>query len=109
MLAAGKFQEANRIIEDLSQENFEENGKYTIYTINNYFTIEYFDFKRDERKLIKTYQVLSQYLMFSINHLQKKNNIINDLSQQQMKYNEVAEGIINKQVRYIYLFNKSHI
>jgi hypothetical protein len=62
--------------------------------------LDFFEFKRDENKLIKTYQMLSQYLMFSINHLKKKNQILTDLSGQQLRYNEAAEEIIRKQVSY---------
>ena len=62
--------------------------------------IEYFDFKKEESKLTKTYQVLIQYLLYSVNHLKKKNNLIKDLARQQIKYNETAEEIVHKQVKY---------
>ena len=56
--------------------------------------------KKNELKLIKSYQILTQYLLFSIKHLNKKNAIITDLAEQQYKYNEVADDIINQQVYY---------
>ncbi len=66
-----------------------------------FYFLDYFDLKRDERKLIKTYQVMTQYLVYSINHLKKKNNIINNLAQQQSQYNETAESIIDRQKKKI--------
>ena len=71
--------------------------------VNNYnktLILDYFEFKRDELKLIKTYQVLTQYFLYSINHLKKKNMIIKDLANQQIQYNEAAADIINRQVIY---------
>jgi hypothetical protein len=62
------------------------------------FKLEYFDMKKTEMKLVKSYQILTQYLMYSIRHLNKKNAIITDLVDQQHKYNEVADDIIKKQV-----------
>lgn len=69
----------------------------------NYF-VEYFEFRKDESKLIKTYQLLTQYMSFSINHLNKKNTLVRDLAQQQLNYNEAADVILRKQV-IIYIFN----
>ena len=54
--------------------------------------------KKNELKLIKSYQILTQYLLYSIKHLNKNNAIISDLTEQQYKYNEVADDIINQQV-----------
>jgi hypothetical protein len=66
--------------------------------VSKNFTSEYFDLKKSEMKLVKSYQVLTQYLLYSIRHLNKKNAIISDLAEQQYKYNEVADDIIKKQV-----------
>jgi hypothetical protein len=57
--------------------------------------------KKAEIKLVKSYQILTQYLLYSIKHLNKKNAIITDLSEQQYKYNEVANDIVNRQVIYL--------
>jgi hypothetical protein len=75
----------------MALENFEENGKQKL-------TSEYFNMKKSEMKLVKSYQVLTQYLLYSIRHLNKKNAIVSDLAEQQYKYNEVADDIIKKQV-----------
>lgn len=83
LIRRGKTEEINNIINDYSKENFEEN--------------EYFDFKKDERKLVKTYQILTQYLLYSINHLKKKNHLVTDLAQQQKRYNDCADQILHKQ------------
>lgn len=56
---------------------------------------------KNELKLIKAYQVLTQYMIYSVNHLTKKNQLLNDLSQKQMNYNQEAEKIIQKQQRKI--------
>ena len=74
-----------------------------IMVIGLYITLplEYFDFTKEEGKLIKTYQVLTQYLLYSINHLKKKNTLITDLSNQQRKYNEAAADILDKQKKKI--------
>ena len=53
--------------------------------------------KKSEMKLVKSYQMLSQYLIYSIKHLNKKNAIITDLAEQQYRYNEVADDIIKRQ------------
>ena len=51
LIRTNNTSELNAILNDLSQENFSEN--------------EYFDFTKDELKLIKNYQVLTQYMIYS--------------------------------------------
>lgn len=63
--------------------------------------LEYYDLNKNELKLIKAYQVLTQYMIYSVNHLTKKNHLLNDLSNKQMNYNQEAEKIIQKQQRKI--------
>ena len=76
--------ELNAILNDLSQENFSEN--------------EYFDFTKDELKLIKNYQVLTQYMIYSVNQLTRKSEKLKDLTDTQIQYNQKSEQIIkNKQ------------
>ena len=48
----------NAILNNLIQENFSEN--------------DYFDFKKEELKIIKNYQVLTQYMIYSVNQLTRK-------------------------------------
>ena len=76
--------ELNAILNDLSQENFEES--------------DYFDFTKDELKLIKNYQVLTQYMIYSINQLSRKSEKLNELTKMQIQVNQKAEQTIkNKQ------------
>ena len=72
--------ELNAIINDLSKENFNEN--------------EYFDFTKDELKLIKNYQVLTQYMIYSINQLTRKSQALEDLTNTQLQYNQKSEQIV---------------
>ena len=65
------------IIDDLSQEKFDEN--------------QYFDFNESDLKIIKNYQVLTQYLKFSINQLEKKSIGLKNLTEEQIKYNQQNE------------------
>ena len=58
LIRTNNIPELNSILNDLSQEKFDEN--------------EYFDFTKDELKLIKNYQVLTQYMIYSINQLTRK-------------------------------------
>ncbi len=83
LIRQNNLPELNNILNDLSQENFEEN--------------DYFDLNRDELKLIKSYQILTQYMIFSINNLTRKNKLLNELSNQQLNYNEEAEKMLMKQ------------
>jgi hypothetical protein len=83
LIRQNNLPELNNVLNDLSQENFEEN--------------DYFDLNRDELKLIKSYQILTQYMIYSINNLTRKNKLLNELSNQQLNYNEEAEKMLIKQ------------
>ncbi len=73
----------------------------------NYYNLEYFDLKKNEQKLIKAYQILTQYLLFSIRHLNKKNTLLSDLTDQQYKHNELADDVIRQQVTFSNSENKT--
>ena len=76
--------ELNSILNDLSQEKFTEN--------------EYFDFSKEELQLIKNYQVLTQYMIYSVNQLSRKSEKLNDLTNIQIQCNKKSEhSIKNKQ------------
>ena len=76
--------ELNSILNDLSQEKFTEN--------------EYFDFSKEELQLIKNYQVLTQYMIYSVNQLSRKSEKLNDLTNIQIQCNKKSENSIkNKQ------------
>ena len=78
--------ELNAILNDLSQENFSEN--------------DYFDFTKDELKIIKNYQVLTQYMIYSVNQLTRKGEKLKDLNDAQIQYNQKSEqSIKNKQYK----------
>lgn len=87
LIRSNNIPELNSLMNDLSQENFSEN--------------DYFEFSRDELKIIKSYQILTQYMLYSINQLTKKNQILNELSDKQASYNEAAEHTIHKQQKKI--------
>lgn len=87
LVSQNRMEELNDFLSDLSHENFEEN--------------DYFDLSRDERKLIKDYQVVMQYMIYSINQLSKKNQILNHYTQQQQVFNEEAEKVLLKQNKKI--------
>ena len=83
LIRTNNTSELNAILNDLSQENFSEN--------------EYFDFTKDELKLIKNYQVLTQYMIYSINQLTRKSEQLKELTDNQIKVNEKSEqNLINK-------------
>ena len=65
------------LLDDLSQEKFEEN--------------QYFDFTEDELKIIKNYQILTQYIKFSIDQLSKKSDALKKLTDEQIQYNQQNE------------------
>ena len=73
-------QELNQIINDLCTENFEEN--------------DYFDFSKDELKIIKNYQVLTQYMIYSINKLTRKSEKLKVLNDNQIEFNQNTEKMI---------------
>ena len=83
LIRTNNIPELNSILNDLSQEKFEEN--------------DYFDFTKDELKLIKNYQVLTQYMIYSINQLTRKSEQLKELGDNQIKVNQKSEqNIINK-------------
>ena len=87
LIRANRLSELNELLRDLSGENFEEN--------------DYFDFNRDELKLVKSYQILMQYMLYSVNHLTRKNQLLNDLAKEQLTINEKAEEVLAKQAKRI--------
>lgn len=99
MIRNKEIDKINEVINDLSQENFDENG-INYFSKNCY--VDYFDLKKDDRKGLKTFQLLTQYMIYSINHLKKKQEIMNDLYNKQLGYNETADRIIYKQVMIVY-------
>lgn len=88
----GKHEELNEIIQNISEENFEENGIFAN------LMKDYFDFKKDELKLVNTFQILSQYMLYSNEHLKKKNKYLKDLIDKQTFYIDEADKLANKQV-----------
>ena len=83
LIRTNNISELNSILNDLSQEKFDEN--------------DYFDFNKDELKLIKNYQVLTQYMIYSINQLTRKSEQLKELTDNQIKVNEKSEqNLINK-------------
>jgi hypothetical protein len=83
LIRTNNISELNSILNDLSQEKFDEN--------------DYFDFTKDELKLIKNYQVLTQYMIYSINQLTRKSEQLKELTENQIKVNEKSEqNLINK-------------
>ena len=87
LVRTNNIPELKQVLFDLSQENFAEN--------------DYFEFKKDELKLIKAYQILMQYMMNSINHLEEKNQILGEFIEKQLDNNEAAEEVIQKQNKKI--------
>ena len=77
LIRTNNTSELNSILNDLSQEDFSKN--------------EYFDFTKDDLKLIKNYQVLTQYMLFSVNHLTQKGEKLRDLTENQIQYNKNSE------------------
>ena len=83
LIRTNNIPELNSVLNDLSQEKFEEN--------------DYFDFTKDELKLIKNYQVLTQYMIYSINQLTIKSEQLKELTDNQIKINQKSEqNIKNK-------------
>ena len=84
LIRTNNIPELNAILNDLSQENFSDN--------------DYFDFTKDELKIIKNYQVLTQYMIYSINQLTRKSETLKNISDAQIQYNQKSEqSIKNKQ------------
>ena len=80
LIRTNNTSELNSILNDLSQEDFSKN--------------EYFDFTKDDLKLIKNYQVLTQYMLFSVNQLTQKCEKLRDLTDNQIQYNKNSEQAI---------------
>lgn len=87
LINQNRTDEINDILSSIAQENFEEN--------------DYFDLTRDERSLIKKYQIVIQYMLYSINCLSQKNQLLNQVSEKQSSYNEDAEEVLAKQQKRI--------
>jgi hypothetical protein len=87
LIRSNNIVELNELLRDISQENFDEN--------------DYFDFTRDELKLLKSYQILTQYMLYSVNTLERNNQTLNELSDKQYNYNKEAEDVIKKQIKKI--------
>ena len=87
LIRSNNIPELNNVLNDLSQENFAEN--------------DYFEFQKNELKLIKTYQLMMQYMMNSINHLESKNQKLCNFIDKQLEYNESAEQVLEKQDKKI--------
>jgi hypothetical protein len=51
-----------------------------------------------ERKILKSFQLLSQYMIYSLNHLNHKNTILQQNANDQLSYNQRADEILKKQV-----------
>ncbi len=76
----------------------------TVTKIIKHNLLDYFELKNKEKKALKTYQFLTQYLIYSINHLKRKEDIVNSLYSKQKEYNESADKIIIKQVLINFIF-----
>ena len=87
LVRTNNIPELKQVLYDLSQENFAEN--------------DYFEFQKNELKLIKTYQILMQYMMNSINQLEEKNQKLSEFIDTQLDYNEAGEAVIEKQIKKI--------
>ena len=87
LVRTNNIPELKQVLYDLSQENFAEN--------------DYFEFQKNELKLIKTYQILMQYMMNSINQLEEKNQKLSEFTHTQLDYNEAGEAVLEKQNRKI--------
>ena len=83
LIRGNRLGELNELFRNLSQEDFEQN--------------EAFDFESDEHKLIRQYQILMQYLLFSVNNLTRKHQTLQDIATQQINYNKDVENVIKKQ------------
>ena len=83
LIRSNRVAELNDLFRNLSQEDFEQN--------------EAFDFENDEHKLIRQYQTLMQYLLFSVNNLTRKHQTLQDIATQQINYNKDVENVIKKQ------------
>ena len=64
----------------------------------HYLIIESFDVSAEENKLLKSYQLLTQYMMHSIKNLKGKNQILSNLVNQQAEQNQIADKYMQRQV-----------
>ena len=87
LIKTNNIPELNKVLIDMSQENFDQNN--------------YFDLSDNEKKLIKDYQRLVQYMLYSINGLTRKNQILNDLSNQKNTEQFNLENEIDRQQQKI--------
>ena len=87
LIRTNNIPELKDVLYDLSQENFAEN--------------DYFEFQKNELKLIKAYQIMMQYMMLSINQLEEKNQTLGKFIDEQIDYNEAAEEVLQKQNKKI--------
>ena len=87
LIRSNNIPELKETLNDLSQENFAEN--------------DYFEFKKEELKLIKTYQILMQYYMNEINQLEEKNQVLSDFIEKQLDNNEADVEVLDKQNKKI--------
>ena len=87
LVRSNNIPELKDVLYDLSQENFAEN--------------DYFEFQKNELKLIKAYQIMMQYMMLSINQLEEKNQTLGKFIHEQIDYNEAAEEVLQKQNKKI--------
>ena len=87
LIKTNNIQELNKVLIDMSQENFDQNT--------------YFDLSDNEKKLIKDYQILVQYMLYSINGLTRKNQLLNDLSNQKNTEQFNLENEIDRQQQKI--------
>ena len=87
LIKTNNIQELNNVLIDMSQENFDQN--------------KYFDLSDNEKKLIKDYQILVQYMLYSINGLTRKNQLLNDLSNQKNTEQFNLENEIDRQQQKI--------
>ena len=87
LVRSNNIPELKEVLYDLSQENFKEN--------------DYFEFNKNELKLIQAYQILMQYMMNSIEQLEEKNQKLSEFIDKQLDYNENAEEVLEKQNKKI--------
>ena len=87
LIRTNNIPEIKSTLYDLCQENFKEN--------------DYFEMQKDELKLVKIYQMMIQYMMHSIDHLEDKNQKLCEFIGQQLDYNEAAEKLFEKQNKKI--------
>lgn len=84
LIKTNNIPELNNVIRELSEERFDDNNS--------------FDLNDNEKKLIKDYQILVQYMVYSINGLTRKNQLLNDLSNNKnMEQINIQNEINNQQ------------